>query len=122
MTYKFSSEKPIFLQLADLIKSDIVSGKIKPGEKLKSVRDYSALFKVNPNTVQKALAELEDDGLIYTDRTNGKFVSNDSKLVEKSRIQEATCKVREFFENMQNLGFDKRDVVKIIKDMEDNHE
>lgn len=122
MTYKFSSDKPIFLQLSELLKSEIVSGKIKPGEKLKSVRDYSAVFKVNPNTVQKALSELEAEGLIYTDRTNGKFVSKDSKLVETSRVQEATEKVKAFFDNMQSLGFDKRDIVKIINKMEDNHE
>ena len=88
MGYNFSNDKPIFLQLADVIKSDIVSGKFKITEKLPSVRDFAIEFGVNPNTVQKALQILEDDGLIYTDRTNGKFVSDsqDKISVTKKKI------------------------------------
>ncbi len=115
MTYRFSSEKPIFLQLAELIKNEIVSGKLSAGEKLKSVREYSAIYKVNPNTVQKALAELEDVGLIYTDRTNGKFVSSDIKSIEESKMQELSAKVKNFVKEMKNLGLDEKEIIKLIK-------
>ena len=85
MDYFFENDRPIYLQLVDKIKKEIISGKIKSGERLPSVRELALITKVNPNTMQKALAELENDGLIYTERTNGKFVTKDIKLIEKTR-------------------------------------
>ena len=73
MPIKFSNDKPIFLQLVDIIKSDIIRGKFKTNEKLPSVREFALMYSVNPNTIQKALQILEDEKLITTDRTNGKY-------------------------------------------------
>ena len=115
MTYKFTSDKPIYLQIAEAIKSEIVSGNIKAGARLKSVREYSAEFKANPNTVQKALSELEDLGLIYTDRTNGKFVADDKLTIIKRKQSAINEKVREFFKEMQSLGLSKSDIVQIVE-------
>ena len=103
MTFKFSNEKPIFLQLAELIKSDIISGRFKANEKLPSVREFAFEFQVNPNTVQKSLQILEDEGLIFTDRTNGKFVSNSSKQLESSKNKIIKQEIDLFFEKT-NLG------------------
>ena len=75
----FSNDSPIYLQLFQKLALDIVTGKYKAGEKIPSVRELSSIYKVNPNTVQKALNELEGVDLIYTERTNGKFVTSNKR-------------------------------------------
>ena len=115
MGYKFSSDRPIFLQIADIIKADIVSGNIEVGQKLKSVREFSAEFGANPNTVQKALAELENDGLIFTDRTNGKFVAEDRLTILKGKQNVINQKISDFFKEMQSLGLSKTDIVQMVE-------
>ena len=115
MTYKFSSDRPIFLQIAEIIKADIVSGKIEVGYKLKSVREFAAEFNANPNTVQKALAELEEMGLIYTDRTNGKFVADDRLTIIKGKQKVINQKISDFFKEMQSLGLSKTDIVQMVE-------
>lgn len=115
MTYKFSNDKPIFLQIAETIKADIVSGKIEVGKKLKSVREFSAEFGANPNTVQKALAELEEMGLIYTDRTNGKFVADDRLTIIKGKQKVINQKIHNFFQEMEALGLSKTDIVQMVE-------
>ena len=87
MAPKFDNNIPIYIQLVEQIKIDIISGKITSGERLPSVRDFALQMKVNPNTMQKALQELEDINLIYTERTNGKFVTEDKKLIDKFKKQ-----------------------------------
>ena len=79
---EFESNRPIYLQIVDEIKSRIVSGSYEPGEKLPSVRDFAAELSVNPNTMQRALAQLESEGLIYTERTSGRFVSKDVVIID----------------------------------------
>ena len=115
MTYKFSSDRPIFLQIAEAIKADIVSGKIEVGQRLKSVREFAVEFNANPNTVQKALAELEDMGLIYTDRTNGKFVADDRLTIIKGKQKVINQKIGDFFKEMQSLGLSKSDIVQMVE-------
>ena len=115
MGYKFSSDRPIFLQIAEIIKADIVSGKIEVGQRLKSVREFSAEFGANPNTVQKALAELENDGLIFTDRTNGKFVAEDRLTILKGKQNVINQKISDFFKEMQTLGLSKTDIVQMVE-------
>ena len=82
MDFTFDNNIPIYIQLLDYLKIYLISGVFKAGDKLPSVRDFATTFKVNPNTMQKALTELEDMNLIYTERTNGKYVTNDAKLIE----------------------------------------
>lgn len=114
MPVKFSNDKPIFIQLAEILKSMIVSGKIKVNEKLPSVRELSLTYSINPNTVQKALQILEDDGLIKTDRTNGKFVVESSNLIKNQKEQLIQAEVNLFFEKMNSLGLSNDDIKKII--------
>ena len=116
MGYNFSNDKPIFLQLADVIKSDIVSGKFKTTEKLPSVRDFAFLYGVNPNTVQKALQILEDDGLIVTDRTNGKFVAGSTEKIEAQKSKIITQEIDLFIEKMKSLGLGLDEIKKLIND------
>ena len=114
MSFDFNSTVPIYVQLVDKIKRDVISGKLKAGERLPSVRLWALEMQVNPNTMQKALAELEDTGLIFTERTNGKFVTEDSALIETLRRKYAETLSAEFLENMRSLGFNSEEIAQII--------
>ena len=80
--YIFDNERPIYVQLVEKIRLEIISGRLKSGERLPSVRELAITARVNPNTMQKALMELEIEGLVYTERTNGKFVTQNKELIE----------------------------------------
>ena len=82
MGYNFSNETPIYLQIIEKIKMQIISREYLPNDRLPSVRELSIMFEVNPNTIQKALNELEEMGLIYTERTNGKFVTENALVID----------------------------------------
>ena len=116
MGYNFSNDKPIFLQLAEVIKNQIVSGKFLPCEKLPSVRDLAMSFGVNPNTVQKALQILEDEGLIYTDRTNGKFVSENHDKISVTKRQIIAQEINAFFDKMKSMGLTENEIIKMINE------
>jgi GntR family transcriptional regulator len=87
MGYEFDNERPIYIQLVEMIRIDIVSGKLKKGQRLPSVRELALTMKVNPNTMQKSLSQLEEEKLIFTERTNGKFVTDNEKLIDKAKNQ-----------------------------------
>ncbi|MBQ8475226.1 MAG: GntR family transcriptional regulator [Clostridia bacterium] len=114
MSFEFDNNLPIYIQIVEQIKLNIISGKIKPGERLPSVRELAIQNKVNPNTMQKALAELEDTRLIYTERTNGKFVTEDTALIEKYKIQYADALAERFLSGMKELGFSEAEAVKYL--------
>lgn len=120
MTYKFSNDKPIFVQIYEQIQSEIVSNKLSHGQKLPSVRVLAEQYKVNPNTIQKALSLLEDKGLIFTDRTNGKFVSQSKNLISETHGQIIEDKINQFFNEMQKLGYTEKEIIKLIKKREKN--
>lgn len=105
------NNSPIYLQIAEKIKSDIISGELSAGDRLPSVRDLALRLKVNPNTVQKALAELEDEGLLYTERTNGKFVSNDTDLIKRLKNEYAKNVAEGFLSSMKKLGFSRHESI-----------
>ena len=100
MNIVFDNNIPIYIQVLEYIKIYIISGVFKCGEKLPSVREFATTFKVNPNTMQKALTELENMELIYTERTNGKYVTNDSKVIEKLKDEYALTLAKSYFEGM----------------------
>lgn len=114
MNFTFDNNRPIYLQLVEQLELYIISGKIPPGERLPSVRDLAVLAKVNPNTMQRALAELEKSKLILTERTNGKFVTQNAKLIAKHREKYAKLTVKNFFKSMQDLGFNHETTINYI--------
>lgn len=114
MPIEFSNDKPIFIQLAELIKCEIISGKYQNGDKLPSVREFALTFQVNPNTVQKALQLLEDEGLIITDRTNGKFVASNSKLLESHKNKLIKLEIDLFLEKMKSFGLSINEIKELI--------
>jgi len=117
MKFEFDNNIPIYIQLVEQLKIYIISGKIKSGERLPSVRELALQTKVNPNTMQKALVELEEMKLVFTERTNGKFVTNDQKLIEKYRKEYADELVKKYFASMESIGFDISDAVQYLKEL-----
>lgn len=117
MDYIFDNERPIYIQLVEMIRIDIVSGKFKKGQKLPSVRELALIMKVNPNTMQKALAELENEKLIYTERTNGKYVTEDEELIENAKKELAQEKVNNYLKSMQNIGINYESAIKYLQEL-----
>ena len=117
MDFKFDNERPIYVQLVEQLRIGIVSLKFVSGERLPSVRELALMAKVNPNTMQKALMELEDEKLIYTERTNGKFVTKDTKLIKRIREKLAKDKVQTFFLDMEKIGMSEDAVIEYLQEV-----
>lgn len=117
MNCDFDNERPIYIQLVEIIKLNIVSCKYKKGQKLPSVRELALIMKVNPNTMQKALAELENEKLVYTERTNGKYVTEDEKLIEKIKKELAQEKVDNYLISMQRIGINYDSAIKYLQEL-----
>ncbi|MBE6709128.1 MAG: GntR family transcriptional regulator [Ruminococcaceae bacterium] len=111
MTFTFDNTSPIYIQLVEQMKMHIISGRLSPGERIPSVRELALLTKVNPNTMQKALGELEDSGLIFTERTNGKFVTEDTELIESLRHEQARILSEKYLTSMRSLGVTDTEIV-----------
>ena len=114
MAWNLDSDRPIYAQLLERIQLQIVSGIYGPGDKLPSVRDLAAEASVNPNTMQKAFAELERSGLIETKRTSGRFVTEDKNMITQIRTQLAKEEINAFIAKMKELGFDKKDILTLL--------
>ena len=119
MDYIFDNERPIYIQLVERLRKEIVSGKLKAGERLPSVRELALTTRVNPNTMQKALTELEDMNLIYTERTNGKYVTNDAKLIESLKDEYAITLAKSYFQGMRRIGLGKADSIKYLEGIDE---
>ena len=119
MELTFDNNVPIYIQLVEYIKIYLMAGVFKSGEKLPSVREFATTFKVNPNTMQKALAELESLELIYTERTNGKYVTKDEKLIEKLKDEYALTLAKSYFQGMKKIGLGKADSIKYLERIAD---
>ena len=117
MEYIFDNERPIYIQLVELIRIDIVSGKFQKGQKIPSVRELALIMKVNPNTMQKALVELENEKFIYTKRTNGKYVTEDEELIEKVKKELAQEKVNNYLNSMNNIGISYDLAIKYLQEL-----
>lgn len=113
--FNFDSNRPIYIQLVEQLELYIISGQIAPGERLPSVRDLALQAKVNPNTMQRAFTELEELKLIYTERTNGKFITTDTQLLNRHREHFITDKIQNFIAEMSTLGFDQKTIIKYLK-------
>ena len=114
MAWNLGSDRPIYAQLLERIQLQIVSGTYGPGDKLPSVRELAAEASVNPNTMQKAFAELERSGLIVTKRTSGRFVTEDKDMITQIRTQLAKEEALSFIEKMKELGFEKNDILALL--------
>lgn len=114
----FDKNIPIYIQIEDKIKLDIITNKYQPGEKIKSVREFALELKINPNTINRALLELEEQGLIITQRTSGKYITEDKNIIEKEKNKLINKKIDEFMNDMKELRLDKNKIIQIIKEKE----
>lgn len=114
MAWNLDSDRPIFLQIVERIQMDIISGRYAPGDKLPGVRDLASEAAVNPNTMQKAFTELERTGLVYSVRTSGRYITEDTTMIEELKASLAKEKIGEFLELMQNLGFKNEEILSLM--------
>jgi len=115
MPWEISSERSVYLQLVDIVKQKIMSGEYQPGQRLPSVRELATDAAVNPNTMQRALSELEREGLIFTQRTSGRFVSEDGGMIDGLRLSEAEQKAGEFYQEMRQRGLSDEEIRRLLE-------
>lgn len=117
MQWEIDSERPVYIQLMEQIQAGIISGIFKPGDKLPSVRDLAAEATVNPNTMQKALSELERIGLVYANRTSGRFITSDEAMITQLKGKSAKEQIIDFIERMRQLGFSPEETLALVTDI-----
>lgn len=117
MSWNFNDDKPIYIQLMEQIQLRIISGMYKVGEKLPSVRDMASDAAVNPNTMQKALTELERTGLVFSQRTSGRFITEDSNMIKDIRNNLAKNQIEKFLSNMEKIGYTKEETIELIENL-----
>ena len=115
MTWHFENDRPIYTQLLEQIRLRIISGIYAAGSRLPSVRELAGEASVNPNTMQKALSELEQSGIIYSQRTSGRFVTEDTAMIEHVKEEISEEKIKEFFKVMSGLGLKPEETLKLVE-------
>lgn len=125
MPWNLDSSRPIYLQIIERVQMDIITGRYQPGDKLPSVRDLAQEAAVNPNTMQKALSELERSGLIYSQRTSGRFITEDKELIHQMKKELAAAEVSAFVAHMKQLGITPEEIRQLLAETieeEENNE
>lgn len=115
MTWQFDDKLPIYLQIIHILKQDLACGKYSPGQKLPAVRELALEAGVNPNTMQKALSELERDGLLKSQRTAGRFVTEDKEKIMEVRRTLAYDEIERMVENISSLGYRREDIPLLLE-------
>lgn len=115
MQWKLSDDRPIYVQLMETITAAIASGTLAAGSRIPSVREMAAQAGVNPNTMQRALAELEREGLLYSQRTAGRFVTDQSDRITQKRKELAMQQIRIFLSSMKEMGYTSEQTLNLIQ-------
>ncbi len=118
MEWSFRGDLPIYSQLVERIKQGIVSGELPPGGRLPAVRELAMEAGVNPNTMQRALQELEREGLVFSQRTAGRFVTEDITVIDEIKKTLAKGQIESFLKAMQELGYDRQGIIDLLKEDE----
>ena len=116
MDWKFTDDRPIWQQLTEQLTLRILKGQYPPGERLPAVRELAAQAGVNPNTMQRALAQLEQEGLAWADRTAGRLVTQNTAVLEAARLRAAQAVIQGYFEDMSALGYPRERAAELIKE------
>ena len=115
MNWHFDNDRPIYTQIIESMKLFIVSGELKPGDKVPPVRELAAEAEVNPNTMQRALSDLERDGLLYTNRTSGRFVTENVDVIEAMKLEIARKSIAAFLTSMEKIGYSRAEILELLK-------
>ncbi len=116
MVWKFSTDKSIYVQIVEIITNDIICGKFKPGEKLPTVREMAVQAGVNPNTMQRAFSHIEQSGLIYTKRGDGRYVSEDKKILLSQSNEVLEKILDDFVMKISDFGLESEEVLKKLSE------
>lgn len=122
MDWSFRNDQPIYSQLIQRLTEAIVSGVYAPGEKLPSVRELALEAGVNPNTVQRSLTELEREGLVFSQRTAGRFVTENENMIVNEKLRIADERVSEFLRSMKTLGCGRQEIISLIEGAKEDEE
>ena len=124
MKWQIDNNRPVYIQLVEQLRMKIISGEIELDSKLDSVRSLAADAMVNPNTMQKALAELEREGFVYSKRTSGRFVTDNKELIEKERKNLVKDNVKKTLDTLINLGYTNEEILNLVGEIlrQDNNE
>ena len=124
MKWQIDNNRPVYIQLVEQLKVKIISGEIELDSKLDSVRSLAADAMVNPNTMQKALAEFEREGFVYSKRTSGRFVTDNKELIENERKNLVKDNVKKTLDTLINLGYTNEEILNLVEEIlrEDNNE
>ncbi|UEL47796.1 GntR family transcriptional regulator [Terrisporobacter hibernicus] len=114
MSWNIDNNKPVYIQLVEQLKSKIISGEFKAGEKIDSVRSLAEDAQVNPNTMQKALVELEREELVFSKRTSGRFVTDDKEKIKSMKKEVANEEIKNLKINLERLGFTKDEIINLV--------
>ncbi|WP_343348910.1 GntR family transcriptional regulator [Terrisporobacter petrolearius] len=114
MSWDIDNNKPVYIQLVEQLKSKIISGEFKSGEKIDSVRSLAEDAQVNPNTMQKALVELEREELVFSKRTSGRFVTDDKEKIKSMKKEVANDEIKNLKINLERLGFTKDEIINLV--------
>jgi Predicted transcriptional regulators len=114
MTWDLNADRPIYAQLMEIIEMDIISSRYKPGDKIPPVRELAVLAAVNPNTMQKALSELERKGLLHSHRTSGRYITTDIQMIDDLKENLALQQINVFLEKMQGLGYNNEEIINLV--------
>lgn len=116
MHWVFTPDAPIYLQVVRQLEQMIASGMLAPGDRLLSVREFASQANVNPNTMQKALTELENRGIVYSKRTSGRFITDDTECISKLRMELAEKEITDFLGAMKRLGYSESEAARLISE------
>ena len=114
MEWSIDNNKPVYIQLVEQLKSKIISGELKAGDKIDSVRSLAEEAQVNPNTMQKALVELERQGLVFSKRTSGRFVTDNEEMIKSMKEELAGEEIRNLKTNLERLGFSEEEIIDLV--------
>ena len=115
MDWNLTNDRPIYLQLEEILLQAIASGQYPAGSRLPAVRELAAEAGVNPNTMQRALTDLEREGLLYSQRTAGRFVTDETERIRGKRRELAMTQVQNFLTSMKEMGFSAEEIVEMME-------
>lgn len=119
---EFNDFQPIYVQIMDYFKYKIIRGELKPNEKIPSVRDVSSVLKVNPNTVQRSFQELKNEGIIYSQRGLGNFITSDEKILKELNVVKGREIISNFYNEIKSLGLNKEECFNLLEEEWQAHE
>ncbi|MCX7708711.1 MAG: GntR family transcriptional regulator [Clostridia bacterium] len=115
MGLSFDDKIPIYLQIINHIKKEMITGKLKGGDRMPSVREMAEKTRVNPNTIQRVYQELEREGVTYTQRGTGSFVTEDTAVIQKMKLEMSQEIIKTYVEGMKSLGMEAGDILSLLK-------